>query len=50
MSRSIPCKYIIFLLKGFYLPAGLDRTDELIGYINVLTLDLPAPPKPVRIE
>ena len=36
--------------KGFYLPAGLDRTDELIGYINVLTLDLPAPPKPVRIE
>ena len=36
--------------KAFYLPAGLDRTDELIGYINVLTLDLPAPPKPVRIE
>ena len=36
--------------KAFYLPGGLDRTDELIGYINVLTLDLPAPPKPVRIE
>ena len=36
--------------KAFYLPAGLDRTDELIGYINVLTLDLPAPPKPVRIK
>ena len=36
--------------KAFYLPDGFDRTDELIGYINVLTLDLPAPPKPVRIE
>ncbi len=36
--------------KAFYLPAGLDRTDELIGYINELTLNLPDPPKPVRIE
>ena len=47
-----PLKDALLIEKAnaFYLPAGLDRTDELIGYINVLTLDLPDPPKPVRVE
>ena len=47
-----PLKDALLIEKenAFYLPAGLDRTDELIGCINELTLNLPDPPKPVRIE
>ena len=32
------------------LPQGLDKTDELIGYIDLLKLNLPAPPQPIEIK
>ena len=32
------------------LPEGLDKTDELISYIDLLKLNLPAPPQPIEIK
>ena len=32
------------------LPQGLDKTDALIGYIDRLKLNLPAPPQPIEIK
>ena len=32
------------------LPEGADKTDELIGYIDLLKLNLPAPPQPIEIK
>jgi len=35
---------------ALYLPDNFDKTDEVIALIDKLKLNLPEPPKPIRIE
>ena len=51
-AASSPLKDVLLIDRkdALYLPDELDRTDELIGLIDKLKLNLPDPPKPIELK
>ena len=51
-AASSPLKDALLIDRkdALYLPDEFDRTDELIGLIDKLKLNLPDPPKPIELK
>ena len=51
-AASSPLKDVLLIDRkdALYLPDEFDRTDELIGLIDKLKLNLPDPPKPIELK